>query len=112
MDCVSGKRLDHNEKLNGVIRIAKIVTIEVNVMDSAVFPLPRCTAKFETFPPGQEAIMINPRATLGMGPQILISTMVRRGRIINCEESPTATDLGIPGLCENLKPSCPKQSRT
>ncbi len=74
--------------------MAKIVTIDVRVTESAVFPLPRCTAKLETLPPGHEAIIINPKATLGIGPHSLINSIVSMGRMISCEPSPTITDFG------------------
>ena len=44
-----------------------LVLVDLMLTDSAVFPLARCTRKFEMFPAGQLATSIIPSAMLGAG---------------------------------------------
>ena len=65
MASVGAYKLPQNCKLNGVIKIQINVANAVRLTDRAAFPPAILLKKFETFPPGQAAIIIIPNAKLG-----------------------------------------------
>ena len=105
-----GYNLPQKVTLKGVIKIAPAVDSAVMVTDNAVSPLPVCVMKFETFPPGQEATMIIPNATLGGGLMIMISKKVSAGITKNCANTPINGPLGE--RIARLKSSRLKSSET
>ena len=62
---VGSYKLPQNCKLNGVITMQISVENAVKLTESAAFPPAILLKKFETFPPGQAAISIIPKAKLG-----------------------------------------------
>src|SRR5690554_784561 len=75
----------------------------VKLTERAVFPFDKYVIKFETFPPGQAATIIIPRAILGWGLIAKTSKKVRKGNRINCSKTPIKTNLGC--LNRRLKSS-------
>jgi hypothetical protein len=75
----------HSLKLNGVINMASMVEIAVNVTDNSEFPLDRDVIKFEMLPPGHAATRIIPMAAVGVITLLKIITRmnVMKGRKIN-----------------------------
>jgi len=55
----------------------------VKLTDNAAFPPAILLKKLETFPPGQAAIIIIPKAKLGWGSMIIIAKKVNAGNKIN-----------------------------
>jgi len=78
----------------GVVKIAIKVEIEVIKTDKAVFPLDRCTAKLDTFPPGQAAIKTIPKAMDGGTANRKVKPKVNIGNKINWEMRPIIGGLG------------------
>ena len=72
-----------NEIFRGVMNTAQTLAIAVMLTESAAFPLAKEVMKLEMFPPGQAAINIIPKATLGIGRKMRTSRKVRNGSAIN-----------------------------
>ena len=95
MILVGSYRLPQNCKLNGVITIQVSVAKAVKLTDNAAFPPAILLKKLDTFPPGQAAIIIIPKAKLGCGLMTKIAKNVNAGNKINCDKTPTKSILGF-----------------
>jgi len=72
----------------GVTNAAATLEIAVRDTESAVLPRANNTNIFETFPPGQQAIKIIPRAIDGTGSINTQRAIVSIGKPINCVVTP------------------------
>ena len=79
IEFVGAYKLPQNCKFKGVIRIQAKLAKAVKLTDNAAFPPAILLKKLETFPPGQAAIIIIPRAKLGCGCIKIIARNVAAG---------------------------------
>lgn len=82
-------------KFKGVIITAKIVEKAVNPTDNSTLPLANDVKKFEILPPGQDATISIPSATVAPGFIITISINVINGKRKNWDIIPAIVDLGL-----------------
>jgi hypothetical protein len=79
---------------SGVIKAAAKLDVAVNETDKAAFPLASNTNMFDTFPPGQHATIIIPKATDGLGLTMKHNAKVNIGKATNCKLKPMRNGLG------------------
>ena len=67
----------------GVINAAATLDVAVRETDNAVLPRAKSTKRFETLPPGQQAIRIIPSAIVGLGSNKKQMSKVTMGKASN-----------------------------
>jgi hypothetical protein len=92
----------------GVIITDNKVEVPVKVKDNSTLPLAKEVIKLDTFPPGQAATKIIPRATLSVGFRKYTNTKVTAGKRINCDITPKIKALGFEIMALKLDISMPK----
>lgn len=105
---VSGKNVAQKSKLNGVRKGVNTVAMAVSETESAILALETEEIKLETFPPGQAATRIIPKARAGWGLKSMTRSAVNAGNTMNCERVPIKTLLGFLLTCLKSRISIPK----